>query len=72
MIVVHFGFGMSGPWGEEMSNTLDGLAHDINNTEGLVWKIWTENEKEGDVLVGSICLRMSNPPKTTYPCTAPV
>lgn len=47
MIVVHFGFGMNGPWGEEMSNTLDGLAHDINNTEGLVWKIWTENEKEG-------------------------
>jgi len=47
MIVVHFGFAMNGPWGEEVSNLLQGLARDINNTEGLVWKIWTENQDEG-------------------------
>ena len=46
MIVVHFAFTSTGPWGEEMSQELEGLAQDIAATPGLIWKIWTENHAE--------------------------
>lgn len=39
-------FDFTGPFGEEMSTMLIGLAESINNEPGLIWKIWTENEKE--------------------------
>ena len=38
-------FDYSGPFGEEMTNTLTGLAESINHEPGMIWKIWTENEK---------------------------
>lgn len=39
-------FEFKGPFGQELSNALTDLAESINNEPGLIWKIWTENEKE--------------------------
>lgn len=33
-------------FGEEFTNSAKPLAMDIAKEEGLLWKIWTENEKE--------------------------
>ncbi len=38
-------FDYTGPFGEEMTNMLTGLAESINHEPGLIWKIWTESEK---------------------------
>jgi hypothetical protein len=43
-ILLQFDFPFEGPWGEAMTAALDGLAHDIAAEDGLLWKIWTENE----------------------------
>lgn len=32
-------------FGEEFSKAFIDLAKDISNEDGLIWKIWTENEK---------------------------
>jgi len=42
-------FPYQGPFKEKFTETMTDLAHDIANEEGLIWKIWTENEetKEG-------------------------
>jgi len=42
-------FPHSGPFKEEFTEAFTDLAKDIANEEGLIWKIWTENEetKEG-------------------------
>lgn len=37
-----FEFEFRGPWGEEMARTLNGMALDIAEEPGLVWKMWTE------------------------------
>ena len=34
----------AGPWGQEMTEAMDGLARSIALEPGLIWKIWTENE----------------------------
>ena len=47
-------FDFAGPFGEELSTTLAGLAESINQEAGIIWKIWTENEKEK--LAGGIYL----------------
>lgn len=41
-------FPTEGPWGEEMSKAYAELANHISHTPGLLWKIWTENEKTGE------------------------
>ncbi|MDA0145020.1 monooxygenase [Vibrio sp. RW] len=46
MKLLQVDFEFSGPFGEEMSNALVGLAKSINNEPGMIWKIWTENETE--------------------------
>lgn len=38
-------FDYQGPFGEVMSNALKELAETINNEPGMIWKLWTENEK---------------------------
>lgn len=43
--IVVFEFDYSGPWGESMSKEMEGLAKDIANEPGFLWKIWIENEK---------------------------
>lgn len=40
-------FPYSGPWGQDMTTAMTGLAQSIAQEPGLVWKIWTENQEEG-------------------------
>jgi len=47
-------FDFSGPFGQEMVDALSGLAESINNEPGMIWKIWTENEK--DQVAGGVYL----------------
>jgi hypothetical protein len=47
-------FDFAGPFGEEMSDMLADLAESINNEPGVIWKIWTESQK--DQLGGGIYL----------------
>ena len=37
-------FPFNGPFGEEMTKALNGLALSINEEPGFIWKIWTENK----------------------------
>lgn len=39
-------FPFSGPFGEKMSEQMEGLAQDIAAEAGLTWKVWTENAAE--------------------------
>ena len=41
-------FPYAGPWGQAMTEAMEGLAHTIAQEPGLVWKIWTENEEAGE------------------------
>ena len=36
-------FPYPGPWGDEMTAAMRGLAQSIAQEPGLLWKIWTEN-----------------------------
>jgi len=47
-------FDFTGPFGDAMSEALADLAASINQEPGLIWKIWTESEK--DQLGGGIYL----------------
>lgn len=47
-------FQFNGPFGDEMSAALEDIAHSINNEPGMIWKIWTESEK--DKLGGGVYL----------------
>lgn len=41
LVQIHFDF--PGPFGTEMSHQLVELAESINQEQGFIWKIWTEN-----------------------------
>jgi hypothetical protein len=38
-----FRFPFPGPWGTELAEASHGIANDIANEPGLVWKIWLED-----------------------------
>ncbi len=57
-------FTYTGPFGEEMANMLTELAKSINHEPGMLWKIWTESEK--DQLGGGIYLFEDEPSARTY------
>lgn len=57
-------FPYSGPFGEEMTNAMEGLAQDIADEAGLIWKIWTENEDEN--IAGGIYLFDNNEDAKRY------
>ncbi|WXL26256.1 monooxygenase [Ectopseudomonas mendocina] len=40
-------FPHQGPWGADMSTAFKELAESIAAEPGLIWKLWTENQKEG-------------------------
>jgi len=42
-----FVFPFPGPWGKELTKAACGLAQDIAGEDGLVWKIWLENQEFG-------------------------
>jgi hypothetical protein len=44
MKLIQFDFAYSGPFAEEMSAAMDGLARSIAQEPGFIWKIWTENQ----------------------------
>lgn len=48
MRLLQMDFKSVGPWDKEMSVTFKELAEDISKEEGLIWKIWTENEETGE------------------------
>ncbi|MFF2498789.1 monooxygenase [Peribacillus sp. NPDC058075] len=41
-------FKMEGPFGHEMVNEFTDLAKGINDEEGLIWKIWTEDSEANE------------------------
>ena len=41
-------FPYPGPWGDEMTAAMRGLAQSIAQEPGLLWKIWTENRDTGE------------------------
>ncbi|MCW8331989.1 monooxygenase [Photobacterium sp. SDRW27] len=57
-------FKFQGPFGEEMSVMLKDLAESINQEPGLIWKIWTESEK--DQLGGGVYLFESEETALAY------
>lgn len=57
-------FPYQGPWGDEMTAGLHGLAESIANEPGLIWKIWTENQATGEA--GGIYLFTDVPSAEAY------
>ena len=57
-------FPYQGPWGNEMTAALRGLAESIANEPGLIWKIWTENQAAGEA--GGIYLFKDVPSAEAY------
>lgn len=57
-------FPYKGPWGDEMTVALRGLAESIANEPGLIWKIWTENQAAGEA--GGIYLFKDVPSAEAY------
>lgn len=62
--ILQVDFPYSGPWGHAMTEAMDGLARSIANEPGLIWKIWTENEKTGEA--GGIYLFKDIPSAESY------
>ena len=46
--ILQVDFPYQGPWGNEMTSALRGLAESIAKEPGLIWKIWTENQAVGE------------------------
>lgn len=57
-------FPYTGPWGQAMTEAMDGLARSIAEEPGLLWKIWTENEAAGEA--GGIYLFKDRPSAEAY------
>lgn len=45
-VILQVDFPFEGPWGQDMSAGMKGLAESIAKEPGLLWKIWTENPQE--------------------------
>ena len=43
--ILQVDFPYTGPWGEAMTEAMDGLARSIAEEPGLIWKIWTQSEQ---------------------------
>ena len=46
--VLQVDFKMNGPFGDEMADAFSDLAKSINEEEGFLWKIWTENPQKDE------------------------
>ena len=57
MTLLQIDFPSHGPWGEDLTKMAKDLAHHLNQTPGMVWKIWTENSRTG-IAAASTCSRM--------------
>jgi hypothetical protein len=47
-VLLQVDFEMESPFGTEMAEGFRDLAESINEEPGFLWKIWTENENEGE------------------------
>lgn len=47
-VLLQVDFPYPGPWGAQMSEAMSGLAESIAHEPGLLWKIWTEDEANGE------------------------
>jgi len=47
LTAVLFRFPFPGPWGQDLTEHAHGLARDIADEPGLLWKIWLENRETG-------------------------
>lgn len=63
-ILLQIDFPFQGPWGDELSVAMQGLAQSIAQEPGLVWKIWTENPDRGEA--GGIYLFTDRPSAEAY------
>lgn len=48
MTLLQIDFPSQGPWGADLTKMASDLAHHLNETPGMLWKIWTENSRTGD------------------------
>jgi putative monooxygenase ydhR len=48
MTLLQIDFPSHGPWGEDLTKKASDLAHHLNKTPGMLWKIWTENSQTGE------------------------
>jgi hypothetical protein len=48
MTLLQIDFPSHGPWGKDLTKMAGDLAHQLNKTPGMIWKIWTENSRTGD------------------------
>lgn len=48
MKLLQIDYEYSGPWGAEMADRYSDLAKSIASVPGLICKVWTENEQEGE------------------------
>lgn len=46
--ILQVDFKMNGPFGDEMVEAFADLAKSINEEEGFIWKIWTENAETNE------------------------
>lgn len=44
-VLLQVDFPYQGPFGDEMTQTMDTLSSSINQEPGFIWKIWTENKE---------------------------
>ncbi|MDR2165646.1 MAG: monooxygenase [Zoogloeaceae bacterium] len=63
-VILQVDFPYSGPWGQGMTDAMDGLARSIADEPGLVWKIWTANESAREA--GGIYLFTDRPSAESY------
>ena len=47
-VLLQVDFPFTGPWGDEMAAGMKELASSIAQEPGLLWKIWTEDEANGE------------------------
>lgn len=46
--VLQVDFKMNGPFGDELAKEFSDLARSINEEDGFIWKIWTENPEKNE------------------------
>ena len=63
-VLLQVDFPFSGPWGDAMTDALQGLAESIAQEPGLIWKIWTENQAAQEA--GGIYLFQDLPSAEAY------
>lgn len=64
LTLLQFDFPFKGPWGAPFAEAFAELARDIAREDGLIFKIWTENEAEGQA--GGIYVFRDRPAAERY------